>query len=168
MSLPPQVFQTLPELLTPTLRLRALTTADLPTVWPITYYHGQPAGSQAEAERMLARIEQDYRAGQLLHWAVALAATDEPVGTCGFYRGFAGRSGEIGYVLHPAHRGRGLMTEAVGAMCAFGFGTLQLRRIVADTADYNQASQRVLTHNGFRPIGLVGQWQRYELLPPRP
>lgn len=162
----PVVFRPLPTLRTPTLQLRALTAADVPAVWPITFYHGQAAASPAEAARMLDRIEQDYQAGQLLHWAIVLAATDELVGTCGFYRGFANETGEIGYVLLPAHRGRGLMSEAVRAMCAFGFETLQLRRIVADTGPDNEASQRVLRRNGFRLEGPAGPWLRFALPAP--
>ncbi|UYZ57955.1 GNAT family N-acetyltransferase [Hymenobacter latericus] len=144
-------FAAFPELRTAGLRLRAVTTADLEAVRPITFYDGLPAASLAQTERMLARIEEDYRNRQSIHWAVALADSDELIGTCGFYRGFAGACGEIGYVLRPEYRGQGLMTQAVQAICAFGFGQLQLRQIEAYTEPDNLASQRLLTRTGFAP-----------------
>ncbi|RAK68192.1 GNAT family N-acetyltransferase [Hymenobacter edaphi] len=161
-------FLALPELRTPSLHLRALTAADLAAVWPITFYGGQPAASPAEARRMLARIEQDYRDGKLLHWCLTLAATGALVGTAGFYRGFEGGTGEIGYVLLPAYRGRGLMTEAAQALCALGFAALGLRQIEAYTAAANAASQAVLLRAGFRPAGTEDQWLRFRLPAPQP
>lgn len=161
-------FRALPELRTPRLHLRALRAADLGAVWPITFYGGQPAATPAEARQMLARIEQDYQEQKLLHWVLTLAATGELVGTAGFYRGFAGRCGEIGYVLLPAYRGRGLMTEAVQALCALGFAKLELSQIVAYTDPANVASQQVLRRSGFEPAGTKEQWQRYQLRPPHP
>ncbi|MCC3156590.1 GNAT family N-acetyltransferase [Hymenobacter sp. 15J16-1T3B] len=161
-------FRTLPELRTAALHLRALTPADLDAVWPITFYGGRPAATPAEARGMLAQIEQDYRDQKLLHWALALAATGELVGTAGFYRGFADRTGEIGYVLLPAYRGRGLMTEAVQALCALGFGQLGLRQIVAYTDTANAASQQVLLRAGFARAGTKDEWLRYLLQPEQP
>lgn len=161
-------FTALPELRTPALHLRALRPADLPALWPITFYGGQPAATPAEARRMTARIEQDYLDHKLLHWALTLAATGEPVGTAGFYRGFADHSGEIGYVMLPAYRGRGLMCEAVSALCAYGFAALELRQILAYTDPANAASQAVLRRAGFEAAGRQGQWLRYQLLAPQP
>ncbi|WP_162910717.1 GNAT family N-acetyltransferase [Hymenobacter oligotrophus] len=144
-------FAEFPELRTAELRLRALTPADLEAVRPITFYDGQPAATLAQAQRMLARIADDYRNHQTIHWAVALASSDQLVGTCGFYRGFAEACGEIGYVLRPEYRGHGLMTQAVRAVCAFGFEQLQLRQIEAYTELDNTASQRLLARAHFAP-----------------
>ncbi|KUG08051.1 GNAT family N-acetyltransferase [Solirubrum puertoriconensis] len=159
-------FTKFPELRTADLRLRAVTAADLDAVRPITFYDGQPAATLAQTERMLARIDEDYRNRQSIHWAVALASSNELVGTCGFYRGFADACGEIGYVLRPEFRGQGLMTQAVLAACAFGFEELQLRQIDAYTEPDNAASQRLLARVGFAPIASdVPDLLRYALLP---
>ncbi|MEX2501137.1 MAG: GNAT family N-acetyltransferase [Trueperaceae bacterium] len=77
------------------------------------------------------RARRDQTQGDTVHWVARLLGDSRPVGTCGFYRGFADGEGEIGYVLLPAHRGRGLMGEAVAAAVAFGFASLGLRAVVA-------------------------------------
>jgi len=60
------------------------------------------------------------------------------------------RAGEIGYVLHPEHRGHGYATEATQAMLRLGFDELGLHRIVARLDARNTASVRVVERLGMR------------------
>jgi len=60
------------------------------------------------------------------------------------------RQGEIGYVLHPEHRGHGYATEAAGLMLRLGFDELDLHRIVGRLDARNAASARVLERLGMR------------------
>jgi RimJ/RimL family protein N-acetyltransferase len=60
------------------------------------------------------------------------------------------RQGEIGYVLHPDHRGRGFATEAATVMLRLGFEELDLHRIVGRLDARNAASARVLERLGMR------------------
>lgn len=62
-------------------------------------------------------------------------------------------SGELGYWLGIAHRGRGVMREAVRAFIPYAFGRLALERLTAHTLYSNVASTRVLTGAGFRLQG---------------
>lgn len=62
-------------------------------------------------------------------------------------------SGELGYWLGIAHRGRGVMRDAVHAFIPYAFGRLALERLTARTLHFNAASIRVLTGAGFRLEG---------------
>ena len=58
--------------------------------------------------------------------------------------------GEVGYVVHPDHHGRGYATEAVGALLRLGFERYDLHRIVGRLDARNRASARVLERLGMR------------------
>lgn len=66
------------------------------------------------------------------------------------WRDAASRQGEIGYILNPAHHGRGYATEAAGALLDLGFDGLGLHRIYARCAAANTASWRVMERLGMR------------------
>lgn len=65
------------------------------------------------------------------------------------------RHGEIGYELLPEMWGKGIASEAVRAVIAFGHGPYGLHRIEAWTLPGNPASDRVLEKNGFAFEGLA-------------
>ncbi len=60
------------------------------------------------------------------------------------------RGGEIGYVLHPAHHGKGYATEGAREMLRLGFDTFGLHRIIGRLDARNTASARVLSKLGMR------------------
>ena len=60
------------------------------------------------------------------------------------------RQGEIGYIFHPAHGGRGHATEAARAMLRLAFDGLGLHRVVGRIDGRNTASARVLERLGMR------------------
>ena len=55
---------------------------------------------------------------------------------------------EIGWAISTAYRNQGYATEGAKALLAYGFGTLQARRIIALTEHDNQASMRVMEKLG--------------------
>lgn len=134
------------------LRLRGVRSSDAAAIRDISFYDGVEAGSEREALAMLARIDRDRANGDSLHWGICPRGTDAVVGTCGFYRGFAGNAGEIGYVLREAYRGRGLMTEALQLVIDFGLRELELDEVVAYTEADNRASIRVLERLGLQRV----------------
>jgi RimJ/RimL family protein N-acetyltransferase len=76
------------------------------------------------------------------------------------------RAGEIGYLLHPDHQGRGYMTEACRPMLELGFTCFGMRRIIGRVEPRNPASWRVLERLGMRREAhfvenewLRGEWQ---------
>jgi RimJ/RimL family protein N-acetyltransferase len=58
--------------------------------------------------------------------------------------------GLLGYILDPAHAGRGLATEIAGALLAVAFEDLGLRRVTAGCYADNHASWRVMEKLGMR------------------
>ena len=60
------------------------------------------------------------------------------------------RQGEIGFLFHPDHQGRGYATEAAEAMLALAFETYELHRVVGRLEPRNVASARVLEKLGMR------------------
>lgn len=58
--------------------------------------------------------------------------------------------GELGWVLHPDHTGRGYATEAVRALLDIAFDELQLRRVTATCFAANEASWRLMERVGMR------------------
>ncbi|MFO7543955.1 MAG: GNAT family N-acetyltransferase [Trueperaceae bacterium] len=147
------------------LYMRRLTPSDIADIREISFYDGRPAASAEEALAMLARIEEDVERGESLHWGVFLHGAPTCVGTCGYYRGFVGGTGEIGYVLRDRFRGRGIMTAAVNLVVAYGFDDLGLGRIVADVEPDNAASIRLLERVGFRLEHEGDDHFRYSRLP---
>ena len=63
-------------------------------------------------------------------------------------------TGEIDYALAKAHWGRGLMTEAAGAVVDWGFGERGLHRISSQADIRNGRSWRVMEKLGMRREGL--------------
>lgn len=134
------------------LLLRRVVPGDVSAIREISVYDGVWAESDPEAVEILARIERDYRRGESIHWGICLPGSDEVVGTCGFYRGFAGKVGEVGYILRPAFRGRGIMTAALELVTAYGLNELRLDEIVAYADPSNEPSIAVLLRLGFRGV----------------
>ena len=89
--------------------------------------------------------------GQAITLVADLAQTGELVGDCVlFWRSQEHEQGEVGYVFSPAYHGRGLATEAVGALLRLGFEGLGLHRIAGHLDARNTASARVLERAGLR------------------
>lgn len=129
--------------------LRAVTSHDVADVVSISAYDGRPARDEADAAAMLERIDADVARGESVHWGICLEGTDRVVGTVGFYRGFTDGVGEVGYVLHEAQRGKGVMTRALRLVVAYAFDALGLRAVVAWSDPNNVASHAVLRRCGF-------------------
>ena len=111
--------------------------------------HPYPTGGAVEHARSAARWRERREA-----FAFAVLDGDAVVGSCGIkHLDWDARSGEIGYWIGVPFWGRGLATEAVRLVTAFGLYTLGLNRIVAEVLADNVASARVLEKAGYRRVG---------------
>ncbi len=105
--------------------------------------------------------------GEWLSAAVILRETGEFVGDVGLHWVSAlHRQGELGFVIHPAHHGRGYAVEASIPLLDFAFHTLELHRVVGRAEPRNAPSVRVLQKLGMRPEAhliesewVKGEWQ---------
>jgi RimJ/RimL family protein N-acetyltransferase len=119
-------------------------------------YNAWTSRSEADVRAFVARFIDWQRVSPRYKFqlAVTLAADARLIGNCGLRLDeAAGREGEIGYEIDPAHWGRGYATEAAGAMVRLGFEKLDLHRIRAWTVADNAASRRVLEKVGLRLEG---------------
>jgi RimJ/RimL family protein N-acetyltransferase len=120
----------------------------------VTYLYEDAARTLEEvrpmlAERMIRRAIVDE--GDKLSLAALLASTGELVGDviCAF-RSREHLQGEIGFVVHPEHQGRGYASEVSVLLLDLMFRELKLHRVVGRAEARNAASARVLEKLGMR------------------
>lgn len=147
-----------PVLETPRLFLRPFRESDAagvyeyaqdPRVGPIAGW--PPHQSEAESLEIIRTV---FSAPGV--FAMELKESGNVIGSVGFVGGHpAGEipgcsDDEVGYALHPAYWGRGLVPEAVGAVLKHGFTELGLSRIWCGHYAGNWRSRRVVSKCGFR------------------
>lgn len=84
------------------------------------------------------------------------------IGQVEIVRRDAGR-GELGYVFHPGHHGRGFATEAAKALLHLGLD-LGMQEVIGRCTAHNDASANVLRRLGMRQTGtgrsfVKGEWR---------
>ena len=77
----------------------------------------------------------------------------EIVGLCSLVKAPVDSCIEIGYGITPSRRGRGHASKAVQALVEWAQQDSRVAVCKAETSTHNEASQRVLTKNGFLKIG---------------
>lgn len=163
--MPPTPF---PQLETPRLRLRAFAPADVPYLVAL-------AGNY-EVARNTLNIPHPYREADARHWvqatqenyaqqtgyafAIELRVTGEFIGGIGLTLERRFDRAEAGYWLGQPYWGRGLASEALGALLRFGFEELRLNKIYATHLASNPASGRVMLKNGMVKEGELVQHTR--------
>jgi RimJ/RimL family protein N-acetyltransferase len=117
-----------------------------------TYIPSEPA--DGFLEHWLGRYEDGWRTGERAGFATKIGA--EAVGFAAFVKlDLEQLEGEIGYVLAPAARGRGVATRAVGLLTDWGLGDLGLQRIELRIDARNEASERVAERAGYQKEGVL-------------
>lgn len=149
-------------------RLRWIEDADVPALFSVfgdpvvTRYWSEPALEDLDAAReLLSRIRDHFRRGDLFQWGVSAVGDDALLGTCTLASiDRAHLRAEIGFALSRAHQGRGLMTNAVGALVGLAFDELGLHRLEAEVDPRNAPSIRLLERLGFVREGYLRErWQ---------
>jgi ribosomal-protein-alanine N-acetyltransferase len=79
------------------------------------------------------------------------------------------KSAYVGYWIGAMFSRQGYMTEALGLLLSFAFGSLRLHRIEANIQPENAPSKALVTRIGFRKEGfsprylkLAGRWKDHE------
>ena len=151
-----RLFSRIPTLETPRLILRAMKVSDAEDMFAYAkredvtrYLTWSPHTDVGYTKEYLAYVGQRYRTGDFYDWAVVCREDGHMIGTCGFTTfDFTSDVGQIGYVINPDYHGRGLATEAVRAVLAFGFDRLELHRIDARFMQENQRSLKLMERVG--------------------
>jgi RimJ/RimL family protein N-acetyltransferase len=117
-------------------------------------------------------LRAEYEKDPQAHRWGALFFVDSTAGALVGFGGFKGPPSpasavELGYAIAPAHRGRGLATDAVDQMVRRAFSDPLVLAVHAHTLGETSASTRVLEKSGFEKIveltdpdeGPVWQWR---------
>ncbi len=141
---------------TPSLDLRWLTLADAPALQAIceskqvaamsgSIAHPYPEG---KAEKFIREYAPKIEEGDAFVFGIFERSSGDLIGDTmlGINKRFI--SGEFGYIIAEEHWGKGYATETLGAVLAFGFDTIGLRRISGTCSVHNDASARVMETNG--------------------
>jgi RimJ/RimL family protein N-acetyltransferase len=133
-------------------RVPSPTPDDFLETWLQTYEEGRRDGTRE------AFTIEDPADGRFLGIAVAPAIRRDE------------RTAELGYVVHPAARGRGVATVALERLTAWAFSELDAVRLELLISTANGASKRVAEHNGYHYEGtlrsmfvLPGRWEDSEI-----
>lgn len=147
-----------PVLNTERLQLRKIEASDAEAIYRlrsderVMRYLDRPlAQSVKDAEDLVGRIEASLKNNEGITWAIAVKGnTTQLIGTIGFWRiDKENHRGEIGYLLNPGSQGKGLMSEAMKGVLAFGFNTLHLHSVEANVNPLNKDSIKLLEKNNF-------------------
>ena len=95
----------------------------------------------------------------MLAFLLVLKSSNEVIGRAGYHNWYKDhRKAELGYALHrDEHKRKGYMTEAVGAILAYGFDTMNLNRVEACVGPENIASLSVIKKHKFIEEGFLRQ-----------
>lgn len=146
----------------PRLHIRPLTMADFEFYYllqcdPDTMrYIRPPEPDRAVVQERVQTLEQYGAAHPGLGSKIAFEKeTQVPVATCVLrhvdYQ--PENELELGYIIVPEFRGRGLATEITRALAAYAFQRFAVPHVVAVTDPDNLSSQNVLLKCGFQAIG---------------
>ena len=113
-------------------------------------FWNRPAISRlAVVEELLREQQAAMREGLCLYWT--LVQDSEAIGSIDLSL-IGDGSAELGFLIRPDRWGRGLASEAVGAVIQYGFDTLGLVRLAAAVQTANRAAAHVLEKNRFLRI----------------
>lgn len=146
-------------------RLRIPNEADVDLPFSASRYPGFNDGMQwdppAEKDVNFVSIKKSRKAWQEGNaYDFTIEGKEPPrlgIGRISISKGERPELWQVGYWTHPAHQGKGVMTEALGCILTFGFLTLEAKAIEAQCATWNKASEKVLLKNGFKFIAHLAQ-----------
>jgi ribosomal-protein-alanine N-acetyltransferase len=146
---------TMPTLQTERLALRPFDRGDLGEIaaWE-EIAAAQDSG--AAAQEFLDYCLREYHERGIGPWAIRSKETESIVGNCGFPNiNFKEHLGEVNCYIAPPYRNRGLATEALMSLFAFGFAGIGLAQIRARIGLDNFSSQRLAEKAGMKFVGFL-------------
>lgn len=123
---------------------------------------------EAESRRVFDYKKMSYEMGGNFAWiGCAVVAGGEVVGDLTLnVRSEEHRGGELGFIVHPRHQGKGYATEAARALLRWAFEEVGFHRVYGRTEPRNEASGRVMEKLGMRKEAhfvenewVKGEWQ---------
>jgi len=161
-----------PQLTTERLVLRELTMDDVD--WYKSHFSiseivtgsgfAAPADGDAAREEFERYILGPWNQGTGLRWGITLKKDSRVIGSAGFYKweNEPHRKAEMGYDLNPTHWGKGIMTEALGAIISYGFDEMNLNRITIFVISENERSVKLARRLGFVKEGVIRESEFFD------
>jgi RimJ/RimL family protein N-acetyltransferase len=107
--------------------------------------------SLEDARRMLETRTVQPRSPGWIQFAIEEKDSSSLCGDCGIhFLADPPSTAELGITLAPEYQGRGIGTEALGALVRWGFDDLELHRLRGLTDDLNHSMRKLFTRLGFR------------------
>lgn len=124
--------------------------------WPASMGWALSEPSEASSEAFCRHCAAEFEARTDFPLLLLDRATGAVVGSSGLHRpDWSVPKMEIGWWGRSSHHGRGFVTEAAGAILAFGFEHLRARRIFALPDEENAASSRICERIGMTLEGTL-------------
>lgn len=150
-------FDPFPDITTERLLLRQVNAGDANEMFwlrsneQVMKYIGRPRPKTVEEVLpFIQKIIDNATNNEGVAWAITLRDDPTLIGHISFHVLMKEHHrAEVGYLLHPAHHGKGLVDEALQAILAYGFNTMGLHSVEAITSPENKASRKLLERNGF-------------------
>lgn len=160
--------ESFPRLETDRLILRAAKLADAEALYRVyadadvtRFLDMEAIASIEQARRIILHRSDRFRSGQAIRWGIALRSSNQLIGSCGFSLR-PGFRAEIGYELAADYWRKGIMSETLTAVIAYGWRSTNLNRFEAFTMIGNTASAQLLLKLGFQEEGILrdyGFWK---------
>lgn len=158
-----EIFNDLPTIETPRLRLRKLTLKDAENMF--SYCSNEEVAKYVTWDRhetidntidFIMFVLEQYQSKKIAPWAIEVKETNEMVGTIDFVSWSTHHHhAEIGYALSQQYWGKGMIPEAATALLTFGFENMNLERIEARCFVENTASAKVMEKIGMTREGTM-------------
>ncbi|MBX2872021.1 MAG: GNAT family N-acetyltransferase [Saprospiraceae bacterium] len=149
-------FKPFPLLTSTRLALKPFSAEDLPRVFDlrsspeVAKYLDRPLmNDSAETEAYLEKMQQGVAMGQWIIWGIHFQQEGFVGSICLWNLSEEEKKADIGYELLPAFQGKGIMSEAIPLVIAYGFEEMQLDRITAEVHLQNLTSVALLKKYGF-------------------
>ena len=146
-----------PEIDSLRLQLRMIHDADADIIFrlyaneKVMLQRGEPVFDKITgAEKLVFHWRKLFAEENGIRWGIVLKENGNMAGTLGFKKtDHQHLRADLGYELDPEFWNKGIMTEAVGMVCEYGFQQMKLHSIEANITPDHHASKRILEKNGF-------------------
>lgn len=150
-------FSPFPNLLSDRLRLRRITADDVYEVFllrsdpeTMKYIPRPLAKNKTDAMDHITMVNKGVADNTSINWAITMKEDNKLIGMiCLIRMQPENFRTEIGYILHPAYHGMGIMHEAVGVLINYAFNILGFHSLEAVIDPENKASEQVLLKHNF-------------------
>ena len=153
-------FKPFPEIITEKLFLRRINESDCDVILflrsdkTINKFIKRPESertkNKADSLKFIKKINDGIENNNFISWGITLKENSIIIGTiCLWNFSKDNKKAEIGYDLNPLFQRKGIMSEALKNIVAFGFNKLRLNKIEAFTHKENESSKILLEKNGF-------------------